>query len=331
MTLNRLRFFVQNRFPGLYKQIWRITEMVRKIIFRERKKSYGSLNPDKQIYIIRIRKETMGLMGYYMSVLGHIRYALSKGYISVVDMQNYKNTYLKKEEVGRINAWEYYFNQPANISLGEAYKSKNVIISRLEPPKESDARLFYYEMYGESDMSLYYKIVREFMQFNDSTKETLNEAYKTIIRSVNGGVIGVVSRGTDLIGFPGHSVQPTTEELMSETERLMKKYNCKYIFLASDTEMAVKKFKKKFGSVYVLTNTCRRYDCCADYRVNALSDVHFDRENDEYLKGIEYLTTMWCLSNCDVLFGSLVGATVGALCMNKGKYVHVEIYDKGVY
>ena len=330
--MGRIRFYVQNKFPNLYKSVWRITEKYRKLKNRARKTSYGNLNKDKTVYVIRIRKETLGLMGYYMAILGHIHVAESKGYVPVVDMKNYKNTYLKKEEVGTINSWEYYFRQPADVSLDDAYKSKNVILSSLESPMEADPRLFYYNIYKKCDMSVYYKIVENNMSFNEKTKKLLNDAYDTIMKkALDGGVIGVVSRGTDLLGFPGHSIQPTTEELINQTEKLMEKYNCKHIFLASDTDKAVNEFKKRFGSEYVLTNICKRYDNCDSNGVNVLSDVHFERKNDEYLKGMEYLTTMWCLSNCDVLFGSLVGATVAALCMNKGKYKHVEIYDKGVY
>ena len=53
--------------------------------------------------------------------------------------------------------------------------------------------------------------------------------------------------------------------------------------------------------------------------------------NDMHQKGIEYLTTMHLLSNCNALFGSLVGSTMGAICMNCGAYEGVEIFDAGMY
>lgn len=186
--MGKLRFFIQNKFPNLYKSVWRITEKYRKLKNRECKKSYGDLNKDKTVYVIRIRKETLGLMGYYMAILGHIYAARSKGYVPVVDMKNYKNTYLKKEEVGNINSWEYYFRQPAGISLDEAYKSKNVVLSNLESPMEADPRLFYYNIYKKCDMSSYYKIVENCMSFNDKTKKVLNDAYDTIMKkALDGG------------------------------------------------------------------------------------------------------------------------------------------------
>lgn len=42
-------------------------------------------------------------------------------------------------------------------------------------------------------------------------------------------VLGVVTRGTNLLGFPGRSIQPITEKLMNEKNN--EKYNYKFIFL----------------------------------------------------------------------------------------------------
>lgn len=40
--------------------------------------------------------------------------------IPVVDMQTFTNIYLRKDEVGHVNSWEYFFEQPAGIRLDEA-------------------------------------------------------------------------------------------------------------------------------------------------------------------------------------------------------------------
>lgn len=329
--LHMVRYYVQNKFPKLYLYVYRMFVKIRKIRSIEKQVQYGNLNADKFIYVIRIRKETLGLMGYYMAILGHIKIAIDRKCVPVVDMQNYKNTYLKECEVGEKNSWEYYFCQPSKVTLIEAYKSQNVILSNMETPIEAEPRRFYYEVYLKQDMKKYYTIVSEMMNLNSSTQKKVDDVYDCIMKSkkeLGNRIIGVVSRGTDLLGFPGHSKQPTTNELIEATEKLMKEYSCQYVFLASDTDQAIREFCDYFGKEYVLTNQCKRYDECG---TNVLSNIHFERENDEYLKGMEYLTTMWLLSKTDVLFGSLVGSTVGAICMNKGRYDHVEIYDEGMY
>ena len=60
-------------------------------------------------YIIRSMDETTELSEMCLNVMGHVRYALSKGWLPVVDMQHYPNPYLSPEKLGQENAWEYYF------------------------------------------------------------------------------------------------------------------------------------------------------------------------------------------------------------------------------
>jgi len=333
--LRKFRFFIQNRFPDVYKKVWRVYSKVKGWRTGERNCQLGVLHSDKKVYIIRVRKETLGLMGYYMAVLGHIRISKEKGAIPVVDMMNYKNPYLAKKNLGRKNSWEYYFLQTnQRISLEEAYKSQQVILSDLETPFEANPRTFYKNIYLNNQIGKYYDMVRQYIRFTPETKKILDMNYAQILEPViNQGkkVLGVVSRGTDILGFPGHSVQPSKEQLLDISQKLMEKYTCDYIFMASDANASIEFFAEQIGKEKVLVNKAKRYDVFDKNRVNVLSEIHFERENDEYLKGIEYLTTIYLLSKCNVLVGSIVGSTIGAICMNCGEYEHVEIIDKGVY
>ncbi|MBR0290229.1 MAG: hypothetical protein IJQ82_14740, partial [Selenomonadaceae bacterium] len=86
-------------------------------------------DPDKPTNsIIRRLPDTTGLLARYRMVMGHVRYALSKGWLPVVDMQNYANPYLAPEKLGKENSWEYYFEQPLRIGLEEAYNGENVVL-----------------------------------------------------------------------------------------------------------------------------------------------------------------------------------------------------------
>lgn len=53
-----------------------------------------------------------GFFSLFIRQLGWIDYALRHNMIPVVDMKNTKNMFLKNEEIGKINAYEYYFTQP---------------------------------------------------------------------------------------------------------------------------------------------------------------------------------------------------------------------------
>lgn len=331
----KLRYYIQKKFPQLYSALVKINNRVNGYKSREIKAKCGTLNPEKTIYIIRIRRETLGLMGYYMAVLGHLRIAEEKKAIPVVDLMNTKNPYITSKDVGKINAWELYFEQVnTQVSLREAYNSKNVILSNMETPFEANPRWFYERVYLRGEMSFYDDLVKTYLRYNKNTKEKLEEYYNLLFSNIlrrGKKILGVVCRGTDLIGFPGHSVQPTIEELCSKVKESMHNFECEYVFMASDSNSAIEYFKTTLGRECVLYNECKRYDAFDKEKNSVLSEMHFDRENDEYLKGIEYLTTMYLLSKCNALIGSLVGSTIGAICMNCGEYEHIEIIDEGVY
>ena len=57
--------------------------------------NYGELNPDKIFYVIR-RTSHAGIFSYMSFVLNHLRIAKEKGFVPVVDMENFTNPYNEK-------------------------------------------------------------------------------------------------------------------------------------------------------------------------------------------------------------------------------------------
>lgn len=84
--------------------------------------------PKKTYYIIR-REDRVGLFSYVHTAMGQVEYALEKGYIPVIDMKTTNNTYLRQEQIGKINAWNFYFEPIIPIDIDEVYTSANYIIS----------------------------------------------------------------------------------------------------------------------------------------------------------------------------------------------------------
>ncbi len=331
----KLKFFLKNKIPWLYTFALHLYQKINKQRFSEKNKKLGTKNKGKKIYIIRIRRETLGLMGYYMAVLGHLNIAESKGAIPVIDMKNYKNTYLEEEKIGKENAWEYYFFQPTTeVSLDDAYNSYYAILSNLETPFEANPRWFYERVICENKLNKYFNLIKEYIKYQPEVEEILIKNYNELLKPIldkKNKILGIVCRGTDIINFQGHSIQPSLEQSLKYVKILMDKYKCNYLFIASDSNKAIEYFRENLGDKTVIVNESVRYDEFNNKKVNVLSEMKFDRENDKYLRGIEYLTTMYLLSKCNVLFGSLVGSTIGAICMNNGEYEHIEIFDEGVY
>ena len=127
----------------LYIKKWGLKTSFQNLMYsvqnREIKKSFGNKNRDKRIYIIRCINDkskfyngpVYNLMANYFYVLTHLCYAKEKGYVPVIDQKNYSvyNSVLEPVN-GTLNAWEYFWVQPSDITLDDAYQSKNVILSK---------------------------------------------------------------------------------------------------------------------------------------------------------------------------------------------------------
>ena len=292
------------------------------------RKSFGYKHQDKTFFVIKMDNYGLGLLNYFNCVLGYVKFAKRKGYLPIVDMKNYPNTYLEKEEVGKINSWEYYFDQPCNYTLDEVYESKNVIISSGINTIEAGPSIlwFYYCLWWSKKRAREYdRIIGNQLKINRQTQEVLDDNYCRILSGKR--TIGVVKRGTDIINCGGHSIQPELSELIDRTKKMLTAWNCDYVFLATEEASTVKTFQEVFGD-RLLINQSARVD---HYSGGAIGDISFNRTNDKYFRGLEYLTNVYLLAQCTCLIGSLVGSTTGALVLNKGRYENKYIYDLGTY
>ncbi len=99
----------------------RFSKMIRKL-----EKHYGCDNVLKHRYLI-LKKACdnagYGIFAYYINFISEIEYALAYNMIPVVDMRSFKSSLHRDGEVGKVNVWETYFEQPCNICLDEALNS----------------------------------------------------------------------------------------------------------------------------------------------------------------------------------------------------------------
>lgn len=168
-------------------------------------------DPNKPTYyIIRRRWDTTGLMGRYGIFAGHIRYALTNGWLPIVDMQNYPNPYLPPEKLGKENSWEYYFEQPLRIGLKDAYAGENIVLSKAEEiwPAPNTGLLFY----ENRDNSLTeWRMLRKLGLLKvKPALITEISAVRQKLFAPNDRVLGVLLRGTDYVAKrpSGHPIPP---------------------------------------------------------------------------------------------------------------------------
>lgn len=300
-----------------------LTKLYTKWKWRERKVSYGEKYPDKTFFVIRRAYCRVGLFSYVMTNMGLVDYAVKKGYIPIIDMQNSRNTYLNNDKVGKENAWEYFFKQPCGYSLKHIDNAKNVILSSGLITKKNnypdsgiiedkDRFVYWHDVFNK-----YFNITDEIItEFQELRKELLGE----------GKILGILARGTDYVSLKpkGHPVQPTAEQIIEKAREVIKAYSCDKIYLATEDADIYDKLKQTFGKTLVALDT-KRYTTSGEQNIN-----DFREKEDNYLNGKEYLMSMMLLADCDCFVAGNVGGTYGALLMSKG-YEYSYIFNLGQY
>lgn len=282
-------------------------------------------------YVISLQNDKIGIFGYINNILSHIAYAVSRGYIPVIDMKNYHSIY----QVDNENVWETFFEQPCGVGLeditGKRVKhSPNIWWWRWQPnscPVMSDE---YTKMWGR----LYQKYVR----YNEKTLAYLNNEVSNVLKYPN-KTVGALYRGTDYSqGHAiGHPIQPSMKVFADKVETIMTTGGYDLIYLASDEKKIVDYMNQRFPGK-VLINKRVYYDEAtnvdyANYNIDhvGVSGAVFDRENNKYLIGIEYISSMNIVANCSGFIAGACGGTTAVLYMNNVQFKDRYIFNLGKY
>lgn len=283
----------------------------------------GDKDKNPILYIVRRRSNNVGLFSYVHTALGHIKYADEQGYIPIIDMQHYKSPYSDGKK--KYNAWEYYFEQPIKCyDLEDIKHSKNVILSSGEPPREYPG----YEMIKDPDiMEKWRRIHSKYIRINNESQHYIDQIKKHIWKDEK--ILGVLCRGTDYVRFrpKDHPIQPDIKDVISLSEEIMKKFHCQKVYLATEDISILHIFQERFKDRLIFPREITLPQWKGD---KFISEIKIDRKDDHKLKGLEYLTQIVLLSECDYFIGGACGGTYEALLMTKG-FEWQHIFDLGVY
>ncbi len=288
--------------------------------------------PAKKICVIRQKNQEGGLMCLFKEVLGGIAYAERKNMIPVVDMRTLPNTLLQPDEVGHVNAWEYYFRQPAGIELDEALAREDsecllVPAKRIQTPYQ-DAP-FFHNAFGQ--LSFWRRIYRKYIRF---TPEVLERFGRMKSQHEGKRILGILVRGTDYVTTrpPHHPIPPTAEQAIAKAREVMQEKHFDAVYLATEDKRILVKFQEAFGDKLILPEAQYvdyDYNNTEIYR-NYLYNYHTDRENDRYLSGMEYLVSMLFLSRCEGLINSGNNGSVATMIFSEG-FEYFYFFDFGSY
>ena len=319
---DRLLILVRNaglKFAGLMRR--------RRDFVRE---SWGAEYSDKVFLVVR-RSDNCGLSSYVYTALAGIKYAYEHGMIPVIDMQTGPNIYLRPEEVGKVNAWEFFFEQPAGFSLKDMAHARNVVISKdvawPDSPcpyvgflKDENPRLAYWR-----DMvRRYVRVTPEFARrFELRAKEVLGEDMSE--------VLGVFLRGTDYVRLRPylHTVQPDPSVVIKDVSEALSRSPAAKILVVSEDFGIWTKLKNAFGERAVTFN---RFFLSYSHGFVGDRILHEKKEFDRRAAGDDYLCAIRALALCTRSFESIAGGSgLAGLFSKKGrdpKYYKLGLYGR---
>lgn len=334
-----LIYSIKRSHKGLYKALkpmWRCVigckSAIHNLKWGEKRVSYGKEYDNTTFYIARRDCEYVGLFSYAIIFLHHIRYAVENGWVPIIDMKSYPNPYTEKAD--NKNAWEFYFLQPyydekkrKRIDLDHIANAKNIIIGNGGMPEKQAFNSIDMTagLLKNPDYRIWMELAHKYLIFNDDVKKAADTEVKF---EQTERILGLSLRGTDYSesSHPsGHPKQPSVELAIEVCENRLEKWSCDKIFLATEDQEILWAIKSHFGEK-VITTKRNYYSSNVTYHI---TEHKFERENDKYLRGLEYAVQIYLLTQCNCFLG---GATSGNICaILMSDYEYCEIFDLGVY
>lgn len=288
----------------------------------------GENHPNETFYVIRPRTDCVeGLMSLFLNVIKHLEYASHKGWIPVVDFENYRTQYTDLTQDIK-NVWEYYFEQTSDFSLEDVYKSKSIRLSGLNAVRKASPAL--QQKYDPESLSIARQILREYIRFNPAVIELVENE---LSRFNPGESVGLYLRGTDYVNLrpSGHPVQPTVEQAITVVDKMLERHLIKHIFLVTEDGEIYKFVKKYYGDKLCIVS----YDSF----INGYQSRGFISENPEqmkqladtpYQRGMNYLCKLIVLSKCRYFVGGNTNGAWAACAFSDG-FEEQYVFELGKY
>ena len=278
----------------------------------------------KKYMIIRRNGNHLGLFSYVITNMGAINYALKNNMIPIIDMMNVQNMYLEEKDVSKKNAWEFYFEQPCNIGLGDVNIDDCLISEKVFRNRPSDSMRFFM---NKKKNNYWKELSCKYLRLKPEVKRIIDNYQKQYFKSKD-KIVGVLCRGTDYINLKPfrHPVQPSISEMFNKIDEVIKNYKCNKVFLATEDEQVLNQFKQKYKNKLIYHNQQRYSHTQKEF----LAYVSSERENDRFLRGLEYLTSIVLLSRCNCFVGGVTSGTVGVELFNP-QYEYKYFFNEGRY
>lgn len=215
--------------------------------------SYGEKNKDKTFFVIPA-SERSGLYSNISLTLPVMQYAIRRGYVPVVDCKSiFCGMIQDLDKKGLENAWEYYYEQPGQVSIEEVFQSKKVIHYSREAYDIKKPAWFKQIPVSDQDMQYWHRFIVNNLHLQKPIAERIEQAAEKLFAGKK-KVLGVSVRAAFCAMYllkssliEGHPRVPDCEDMIKIVENKMKEWGYEYIFLHIDDREYQQKFADYFG------------------------------------------------------------------------------------
>jgi len=281
----------------------------------------GSQCSAKYLIIRRCAGDACGLFSIYTSVLSWLIYAETQELIPIIDLKTYLNPYLEWWEVGRKNAWDFYFDQlpPPNVLNLDCAK---IVHGGAAPNIPS-----FYDILDDDDaIQKWRSIAAKYIPLKvDVLDAYTNDDLDAALTS--GVVVGILARGTDHIKlhFPDHYIQPTAEQLIAQADTFLDQLpQSTKVYLVTEDISIYQKIKVHYGEKLILSR-----QKLFEYHDGPIAAC-VSRPGKRRKQGASYLKAIYDLSRCQYLVAGRNNGMKAAMILSRG-FKGSYIYNLGTY
>lgn len=292
----------------------------------------GEKNKGKVIMLLENDSGHGGFCALWIYFLNRLSFSDRMGFYHVINWYH-SDFYQEHEEYkGTNNIFEYYFEQPAGISVTDAKESDSVIFdyncddydfySVFHPGSDGDYK------FSSKDIENFGIIQKKYIHLHPDLEKKIFTQINSLIG--NGEkVLAVHARGGDTkVGYKNHPIPTSAFDYLEEVKNVMQQELFDYVFLATDDLDILKLFQEEFpNKVLFYSDVNRSKGDVANFWGNS------ERENHHYKLGEELIRDVYTLAKCSGIICGMSYVSIMAQIIkesNNESYNYFKRIFKGI-
>lgn len=283
----------------------------------------GEKNANKLIYYISREDQHEGFFALLRTTLYHLEFANRFHLTPYVEWSNKCSYFERGGYNGQMNPFEYFFEQPSNITKEDICNSQNIVYSKGDDTKvlsQFPLNSPYY--YSSEFISKMANLVKKYIHIQNEIQKRLESDVKTILQENK--ILSIHYRGTDFKkNYDRHPIVLQPEDYFRNIELEIERCGYKKIFIATDDLWALKKFKDRFGSMV----TCYENTLRGEGEISVMYSDN-ERENNNFLKGYEVLRDVYTMATGD---GIISGVSMVSIFARIFREARNEVFETNLF